>query len=172
MIGYLYKYYFMQILFGSIVGWGVLGNLFIAMVSSLVYFFRLTYYVIFDFYKGFKSPFFFLLISKRVLSSTIKFSAPNQVLGVAILFSAAFITGSFFCWFSECLPVAVDYSGDASRAYVSTLSAGVLYFAQYFYFYFLYFVILGVLTTTSWRRNVSAVETIIAFTACIFIFLL
>jgi hypothetical protein len=75
----------------------VLGNLLIAMVSSLVYFFRLTYYVIFDFYKNFKSPFFFLLVNKRLTLDILKFSAPTQAFGLIILFVAACVSGVFFC---------------------------------------------------------------------------
>lgn len=171
MLGYLYKYYFMQLLFSSVVGWCVLGNLFIAMASSLVYFFRLTHYVVFDFYKNFKSPFFFLLVNKRVTLDTLKFSAPNQALGLAILFIAACVSGAFFCWLNNLVPVSVDYSFDDTQAYINTLSAGVLYFAQYFYFYFLYFVILGVLLTVSWRRSSTGVEAIVAFIICFFVFL-
>jgi hypothetical protein len=46
-----------------------------------------------------------------------------------------------------------------------------MYFVQYFYFYFLYFVILGSLTVISWRRSSTGVEALIAFLVCFFVLL-
>lgn len=172
MLGYLYKYYFIQLLLTSIMGWFVLGNLYIAMVSSILYFFRLTYYVVFDFYKNFKSPFFFLLVNKRLSLSNLKFSSPNQTVGLLMLFVPACFTGLFFCWLSAIVPISINYSFDNSQTYISILSPSTLYFAQYFYFYFLYFTVSGVLVTINWRKSATAVESIIAFILCFFVVLL
>jgi NADH-quinone oxidoreductase subunit L len=172
MLGYLYKYYFIQLLLTSIMGWFVLGNLYIAMVSSILYFFRLTHYVVFDFYKNFKSPFFFLLVNKRLSLSNLKFSAPNQTVGLLMLFVPACFTGLFFCWLSAIVPISINYSFDNSQTYISILSSSTLYFAQYFYFYFLYFIVSGVLVTVNWRKSATAVESIIAFILCFFVVLL
>jgi NADH-quinone oxidoreductase subunit L len=172
MLGYLYKYYFIQLLFTSTIGCCVLGNLYIAMVSSILYFFRLTYYVVFDFYKNFKSPFFFLLVNRRLFLNNFRFSAPNQTVGLSILFVLACFTGLFFCWLSGVVPVYINYSFDNSQIYTSILSVSVLYLSQYFYFYFLYFTVLGVLIIINWRRNITAVESIIAFILCFFVVLL
>ena len=172
MLGYLYKYYFIQLLFTSTIGCCVLGNLYIAMVSSILYFFRLTYYVVFDFYKNFKSPFFFLLVNRRLFLNNFRFSAPNQTVGLSILFVLACFTGLFFCWLSGVVPVYINYSFDNSQIYTSILCVSALYLSQYFYFYFLYFTVLGVLIIINWRRNITAVESIIAFILCFFVVLL
>lgn len=171
MLGYLYKYYFTQLLFTSTISCCVLGNLYIAMVSSILYFFRLTYYVVFDFYKNFKSPFFFLLVNNRLFLSNFRFSAPNQTVGLSILFVLACFTGLFFCWLSSVVPVYINYSFDNSQIYTSILPVNILYLSQYFYFYFLYFTVLGVLIIVNWRKNTTAVESIIAFILCFFVVL-
>ena len=119
------------------------------MVSSLVYFFRLTYYVMFDFYKNYKVPLYVLLINKRVFLDHLRLSTTNQALGLAILFTAAFGTGVFFCCFYSFVSATIDYSYTSTQSYATVLESGMLYFMQYFYFYFLYFVIVGVLIATS-----------------------
>lgn len=47
-IGFIYKYYFFKILFVSNIGFIELGLFYLALLSSLLYFYRLIYYSVFD----------------------------------------------------------------------------------------------------------------------------
>ena len=68
-VGIVYKIFFFKILLASTLNFFSLGCLMVAMLASLVYFYRLVFYAAFDFYKQLwgSSPFVFEAIHNRDL---------------------------------------------------------------------------------------------------------
>jgi formate hydrogenlyase subunit 3/multisubunit Na+/H+ antiporter MnhD subunit len=96
-IGYVYKFFFFKLLISGVFNYIIVGNLLVGMLSSLVYFFRLIFYVTFDFYKGVKAtPYYFLLVVKQNAVDQVKLTTFNHVLAVCILLVSSFATAVFF----------------------------------------------------------------------------
>ena len=99
-IGYFYKFYFLYIFSYSVINLISLGCLIIGMLSSIVYFFRLTHYVIFDINKGVELfNFNTILLSKLFSFTLLRFANINTLVAVVFLTLQAFfvyILGVFF----------------------------------------------------------------------------
>ena len=96
-IGVLYKLYFFKLILLWSISWWQIGLMFIGLASSLVYYYRLTNYAIFDFYKGSKSfPGYSVLFTKIDLTD-YRSTTSNHLLAVCILVIAAFVT-TYIMW--------------------------------------------------------------------------
>lgn len=66
--------------------------MFVGLASSLVYYFRLTNYAIFDFYKGSKLFPNYSILFTRIRLEGLRLTTANHVLAVVLLVGAALLT--------------------------------------------------------------------------------
>lgn len=85
-IGAYYKFFFFKVALSLNIHFIFIGFIFLGMLAGVVYYFRLTNYVVFDFYKNNKQvPNFFLLVTKLKLSKSIKLTPVNHIVAVTLL---------------------------------------------------------------------------------------
>lgn len=169
-IGYFYKFYFLYIFSYSVINLISLGFLIIGMLSSIVYFFRLTHYVIFDINKGVELFNFNTILLSKVLSFTLlRFANINTLVAVVFLTLQAFfvyILGVFF--FSSAV---FNISFTLTGLEFNWLFITQLFNVYYVYFYTLYFLLFINLFLINSTKNTYYTETIFFFSIFFFIFL-
>lgn len=159
-IGSLYKYFFFKLLLINNFNWSVLGLLFLGMLSSLVYFFRLVFYVTFDFYKNVKAtPYYFLMLTKDVAIKELKLVTINHIVAVTILLTASTVVGFCFAWLLSSNPLSFEYAFDLSGFELGLFKLAAVYSSYYVYFYYIYAVIFLTVMLVMWRKNIIAVES-------------
>lgn len=133
------------------------------MLSSLVYFFRLIFYVTFDFYKGIKAtPYYFLLVVKQNTVDQIKLTTFNHVLAVFILLLSSLATAIFFNWLLTYNVIPFEYTFELSGVELSLLKLANVYSSYYIYFYYIYTLLFILTILIMWRKNIIAVESSLA----------
>lgn len=151
-IGYLYKFFFFKffILSGNSVA--VLGFLLIGMLASVVYFFRLTFYTTFDFYKGNKVVTVFLTLFNTTKShNLIKISNLNHILAVSMLVSSSML---IYVYFNSILQTGVvDYPLNLNGVELAYLNVNSIYYTYYVYFYIIYLFIIFLLSFIVYRKT-------------------
>lgn len=162
-VGSLYKYFFFKLLLINAFSWYTLGFLFLGMLSSLIYFFRLVFYVTFDFYKNVKSiPYYFLMLTKDVSTSELKLVTINHVVAVSILITASLIIGLSFSWLLTSNALTFEYALEFSGFELGLFKLAAVYSSYYVYFYYIYAVIFLSILLVMWRKNIIAVESSVA----------
>ena len=182
-VGYTYKILFFKVLFVSSYNFLTLGFIFIALLSSVVYFFRLIYYCLFDYYK------MLFGINPVILQATKNFRIENRwykypmfwdskadsrivTFGVwftlFLLFIFIFYLYTTISYFNESFFRYDDILTDLySTSNLHTYFIKKFYKIHLLYFYIIYMLILLLLVLVTWRKNIFDFETKILYIFCI-----
>lgn len=153
-IGVTYKSFFFKILLGENFDYITLGLIFIGLLSGIVYFFRLVYYSVFDFYKGVSScPSIILSNSAYLTHGFLKVVKVNHVLAVFLLIGFSIIVSVVGHWaiYNNILGLF-----NADNFIINSLDneyTNYLYQSYFIYFYSMYLFIFLSLIIFSWRKN-------------------
>lgn len=105
-IGYLYKFFFFKVLYSSFASPLALGALFVAAQTSIIYFFRLNFYTLFDFYKNIKvTTLTYIKSTKLTLVDQAQFYRTNHIISYLFLILGSVIFSLTFSLFSALLPI-------------------------------------------------------------------
>ena len=165
-IGFLYKLFFLKILTQNFFGVINLGFIFIAMLSSIIYFYRLVYYCLFDLNKSQTN---LNIVSIQVNSYKVKrdmrFATFSQLTAMQLIYFF-----SFFIYFYGIYLIS-DTNGLHSiipSSYVLTQELYTLTTSLYktyiLVFYFFYVFLIVLLTLVSWRESFIYNQTLIFLT--------
>lgn len=103
-VGFTNKYFFINMFFANSVNLLSFGLLFIGLLSSLIYFIRIVYFVVFDYNKSIKETAQQLLVTSEHKYFFYYRSAPyNQVLAVFFLYVCALIISAYFVHCATCI---------------------------------------------------------------------
>lgn len=172
--GFFYKYFFFKSFILFLNSYLIIGLLFIGMLSSLIYFFRVTFYVLFDQLKTIKLPTNFTLLStKTYFIQTLKFTLPNHQVAVFGLFLLAFLTVKYMALLYTTEVLVVTYSVELLGVIHQFLYLEYLFKNYYIIFYSAYLGLGLILVVLFKRRHTFAVEALIGLVySLLFIFLL
>lgn len=162
-IGLLYKSYFFKILLYSNTNTVIVGFLLIGMLMGNIYFFRLTYYVIFDLVKWTKLsiPNILMMVSGR--GGVFKEEANYMMLSkthtnaVLIIFLTSISLYISFLWLINTNIVEfgnINIVNNFLPAYIFT-SILQVYEVYFIYFYIIYLFIIILLVLLNWRKQYS-----------------
>ena len=170
-IGVLYKLYFFKLILLWSISWWQIGLMFIGLASSLVYYYRLTNYAIFDFYKGSKLfPGYSILFTKIDLTD-YRSTTSNHLLAVCILVFAALVTTYAMWWCINNNLIAWEtIHEELSTILVDRAKVEIIYTNYYILFYTLYFVFFIMLCVVVCRPNIFAVESILTLLILVIFF--
>lgn len=160
-MGAIYKQFFFKVLLLSANNWLTVGLCLVGLLTSLIYFFRLNYYVLFDFLKTVKNTPMEQYQKVKVKLDPLAYVQPNHILAVSLLLAFAFVTVYVFYWVLH-LNVLQFGVGQLPGFFLLKLQLETLYATYYIYFYAAYlftFVLLLLLTN---RTNYALRETLIA----------
>lgn len=163
-IGYLYKYFFFKILYLDISFFYSIACLFLAAQTSLIYFYRLNFYLLFDFYKNIK------LISRVYLAKT-SLNNPtnwsliriNHLFAIGVLLISSLLFSSLFNFLTIYFPLAIT-SLHENNTLASILNTEIVYSVYYIFFYSFYLGLaasLIILTNKASVLNLNIQTTII-----------
>lgn len=173
-IGYFFKWFFFKLLLLKVFNWFSIGLLFIGMLSSLLYYFRLVFYVTFDFYKNIKFlPQNTLSVVRKSFTNILSSTTKNHILSVLILFFFSIVTTLVFSWFYTSSSISFD-SITLTGWELLILNLGVIYNTYYIYFYFVYLLLVLLLLLVNYRRSIFGLEQLfitVYFFFVIFLFL-
>lgn len=167
--GYFFKSFFIKFIFLNITNLFSISFLIIGLLLSLLYFFRLTFYVIFDFYKNYKQLNITALQLVTINTSNIlRLTSLPHLLAVSFLliFSVIFII-IFNNYYTDSI-VLLDIFDVSGLTFV-LINLTILYKTYYLYFYFIYILLASSLLLISYRRSLFALESTMAL---FFMFLL
>lgn len=172
-LGYFYKFFFFTFFVISTHNMLNTGLLIIGMLSSVIYFYRLVYFVVFDFYKNTKNvPQIPLSLNKISFSEVYTQTANNHFGAVYFIYLSTFIF-CLICYKLGGLFLEVDLSNSyiESTFYLDTFSG--IYDTFFIYFYALYLLSLFFILLWDSRYNQYFVEFLSIITLCIpFFFIL
>ena len=154
-IGVNYKTFFFKIMLDGTFHPLTLGLMFIGMLSGAVYFFRLVYYSVFDFYKGPGSvPSISLTNTKYFTHMYLKLVKFNHVLAIFILIFFSLVVVVVGRWLVE-NNMLYFYNSKVFVAYLLEDRTQTLLYESYsIYFYSLYLFIFLCIYTHSTRKNI------------------
>ena len=161
-IGVYYKIFFLKIIFLLNITWWQLGFIFIGMLSGLVYYYRLTNYAIFDFYKNVKAvPNVYLLYTKIRLGE-FRLVPKNHVVAVIFLIIIALVTLYIMWWgiVSNVLSFESIHE-ELSTLNISQANLDLIYQGYFIFFYTTYLIIFIMLSVVMCRPNIFAIESLI-----------
>lgn len=144
-IGYLYKYFFFKILYLDISYFYIIVSLFIAAQTSLVYFYRLNFYLLFDFYKNIKVINLNYLI-KTILKNPKNYSfiRLNHIFSISILLiSSIFFSIIFIFLFKYSSYIVTNLLENNILANI--LNTEKIYSVYYIFFYSFYLIFVSCL---------------------------
>ena len=105
-IGYLYKFFFFKVLYSSFSSPLALGALFVAAQTSIIYFFRLNFYTLFDFYKNIKvTTLTYIKSTKLTLVDQAQLYRTNHTISYLFLILGSVLFSLTFSLFSGLLPI-------------------------------------------------------------------
>lgn len=153
-LGYLYKYLFMNLLVVNYVNAILVGFLFIGMLSSLVYVYRLVYYCAFDINKT-VTPLntHFLQSHVNLKGSQISYSTIVQGLAVYLLLAFAIYIYVIFYSYSSQLALTLDYQDVVISSLIFTFKIAQFYTFYIYVFYALYVLVGVVILILECRRS-------------------
>lgn len=153
-IGVAYKSFFFKILLGENFDYLTLGLIFIGLLTGIVYFFRLVYYSVFDFYKGVNScPSIILSNSAYLTHGFLKVVKFNHVLAVFLLIGFSVIVSIVGQWAIQNNVLGLFNSNNFVMYMLDDEVINSLYQSYFIYFYSLYLFVFLSLIIFSWRKN-------------------
>lgn len=152
-IGFFYKTFFFKMLLLTNLNYINLGLMIIGMLGSVVYFFRLVYYVCFDFLKTVKN-----LSIKSILATLTNFqpytiTSLNHIIAVSMLLLFSLVVVYFFFWFLLTNPLDFSSQPGNPEILIFSLSLEKVYVAYLIFFYFIYLILILVLLLSFYRSN-------------------
>ena len=140
-IGYLYKFFFFKVLYSSFASPLALGALFVAAQTSIIYFFRLNFYTLFDFYKNIKvTTLTYIKSTKLTLVDQAQFYRTNHIISYLFLILGSVIFSLTFSLFSALLPIEnILWVEDNATLLLANIES--LFSSYYIFFYNLYLMI-------------------------------
>lgn len=169
-IGVMYKLYFLKLILLWDICWWQIGLMFVGLASSLVYYFRLTNYAIFDFYKGSKLFPNYSILFTRIRLEGLRLTTANHVLAVVLLVGAALLTSYIMYWGIVNNTIAWEsISEELSTLMVDPSKIETIYASYFLLFYSLYSILFLLLCIVVYRPNIFALESILTLLfLCIF----
>lgn len=156
-IGYLYKYFFFKVLYVDISSLFIIASLFIAAQTSLIYFYRLNFYLLFDFYKNIK------VINIHYLSKTKlfnpfnwSFSRLNHIFSVSILLLSSLVFSILFIFLFNYLPIVTIYLTE-NNTLLNILNTETIYSVYYIFFYSFYLILVSCLIVLGNKLSISLI---------------
>lgn len=168
-IGFLYKFFFLKLFILGVFNLFSIGFITIGMVSSVVYFFRLVNYSVFDFYKNVKhQPFRAVELNKNKTVDILNFTPLNHVFSVLFL-----VASGFFVYTVSYMYIILDldilgFFDLIDYTFLKTNSVYTLYNNYMILFYFIYSFVSFLLIFISYRANIFKREVIFF---CVFFFI-
>lgn len=161
--GYYFKAFFFKLMLLNVLSNFSLSLLTIGLLSSLIYFFRLTFYVSFDFYKNVKSlPQMFLTQTTYESSRTIGSTTLTHLVSTVILLSFSVLFVILFSNYYANAPITFISSGLSGSA-ILVINLAVLYKSYYIIFYAVYTMIFFLIVFVGYRKSIFGVENIFIF---------
>lgn len=160
-MGAVYKQFFFKVLLLSANNWLTVGLCLLGLLTSLIYFFRLNYYVLFDFLKTVKTTPMEQQQKVKVKLNPLAYVQPNHLLAVSVLLAFSFVVVYVFYWVLH-LNVLQLGSGQLPGFFLLKLQLETLYATYYIYFYAAYLFTFLVLLLIANRTNYALRETLIA----------
>lgn len=171
--GAVYKTFFFKILLLNAASWLTVGLLFIGMLSSVVYFFRITFFALFDFYKNPKTITQQVINTTKINLSKLQIVQPNHIIAVIILISTSIVIVYGFFWILNLNVLELsEYTQEIPGFMLVKTRVETLYATYYLYFYAIYTAIILLLLIISSRTNSFLGEIILLVSYSLFIFLI
>lgn len=175
-VGYLYKILFFKILFLSHVSFLNIGFIFIGLLSSIIYFFRLNYYCLFDRYKmiygvnpSLKQAFrafkpanrFYKYWFYKEYRDESKISTKAQfiyILGTLVFIYYMYLECYYYNLYNIHHYKFLLYNNINSNIHVDFIK--IFYKTYLVYFYTIYTIIVVLIVLITWRKNIFFFQTI------------
>lgn len=157
-VGYLYKFFFFKFLTYSLLNLFSISLLFFGMLSSIVYFFRVTYYPLFDLYKIIKnSSVSYIQLTKFNVYNLVHFVNWNNFIATLIILIFSLCVGFVFLNLINynIIDINFDYF-----FYYNINNLTNIYIYYFIFFYFFYVLIFLIIFTINWRKNIFFNENI------------
>lgn len=171
-LGYFYKFFFFKILYTSFSSYFLVGSLFIAAQTSIIYFFRLNFYALFDVYKNIKTTTLYYIKSTKLLAlNTAMLFRVNHLLSYLFLISGAAIFVLSLTLINSFVPVEnIGWVEDNLSILTTTVES--FYASYYIFFYTGYFVIISFifLTSNKFNLNIAYTQTFYLYIFLAFLF--
>lgn len=166
-IGYLYKFFFLKVLYLDISSFYILASLFIAAQTSLIYFYRLNFYLLFDFYKNIKVT-NLTYLTKTTLNFPKNWSLIrlNHFFAISILAISALSFSILFIFLIKYFP-NLNISFFENNNILTLVNIELIYSTYYIFFYSFY---LSLIFTLFILSNKFSVSILYAQTAFIYLF--
>lgn len=183
-IGIAYKSYFFKTLFFSYFNVLHIGLVYIALLSSLVYFYRLIFYSVFDTFKNVlgTSPTIFHALKKNLKPMGERWNKimkrdyvdASRIATTSIWYSLFFlISFAFYVYFNIFFYNSTIIRGD-DFIHTLYLNSNIIsvYFLNFYniyliYFYFFYLLVFTLVIFISWRKNFYFFSKLIVYTLLI-----
>lgn len=161
-MGAMYKVFFIKLLLTQTVVWWQLGFIFIGLASSIVYFYRLINYAVFDYYKGAKVFPNYVSLFTIVKQTNLRFTTRNHLLAVFfLLFFALVVTYILYWGLKQNISMYEVIYEELSTSVVAVKQLEYLHISYVILFYILYFVLFVLLCLVVCRPNIFAIETVL-----------
>ena len=143
------------------------------MLSSVVYFFRITFFALFDFYKNPKTITQQVINTTKINLSKLQIVQPNHIIAVIILISTSIVIVYGFFWILNLNVLELsEYTQEIPGFMLVKTRVETLYATYYLYFYAIYTAIILLLLIISSRTNSFLGEIILLVSYSLFIFLI
>ena len=155
-IGYLYKFFFFKLLYLNISSFFIIASLFIAAQTSLLYFYRLNFYLLFDFYKNVKQT------TLAYLNKTLTFYPTNWSLtrlnhffSISLLLINVLFFSFLFVFLTKYHPTPI-LSLHETNNFLNFFNTELVYNSYYIFFYSFYLIIAAVLFLLNNKFSISS----------------
>lgn len=157
-IGYLYKFFFFKMLSYNILNTLSISLLFFGMLSSVVYFFRITYYTIFDYVKTIKNT-STQYMQQTAVDVSEKYHSINwnSLIATTIILISSYFISFFFIYFFNYNFEDINFE---YFFYFKINSLTNIYILYFLFFYFFYGMIVFFIFILNWRQNIFFTENI------------
>ena len=160
-IGIAYKVYFFKLILLTALSWWQIGFVFIGLLSSVVYYFRLTNYAIFDFYKNAKFYPNYSLLFTAVKLKQFNITALNHVVATLVLVLFGIVTAYFLYWgLMNNIMMFDSVQEEIATVVVSESKLELLYSSYFTLFYTIYYILFLLLSLVVFRPNVFSLEAL------------
>jgi len=154
-IGYLYKFFFFKVLYTDINSFFIIATLFLGAQTSLIYFYRLNFYLLFDFYKNIKETTLTYLIKTFIkFPKNWSLLRLNHFFAIGILLSSAFSFSIIFIFLIKYFPAITTQLYEINNL-TNIFNIELIYSNYYIFFYSFYLSILCILFVINNKFSLS-----------------
>lgn len=160
-IGFINKYFFINMFFSHPINYFTFGLLFIALLCSIIYFVRLVFFVVFDYNKTIKDVNHQLLVVSETLYTKKYNKTPfTYTISIIILYWCSWVMSYYFVTCAEVVMFWAPFITPFDSDYYKYIK----FFAQYEYYllclYEFYALTLVLIFVFCWKRRLFLVEGI------------